>query len=60
MFSITPMTRWCVWVTSVPARFATSAAASCGVVTMTSSAPGTSRASDSAMSPVPGGMSMSR
>ncbi len=60
MFSITPMTRWWVCVTSVPARLATSAAATCGVVTMTSSAPGTSLARESATSPVPGGMSMSR
>ena len=41
-----------------PARSATSAAASCGVVTTRISALGTSWASEMAMSPVPGGRSM--
>ena len=33
MFSTTPTTRWCIIEAIVPARSATSAAASCGVVT---------------------------
>ena len=40
MFSTTPTTRWCIIEAIVPARSATSAAASCGVVTTTTSAPG--------------------
>ena len=35
MFSTTPTTRWCIIEAIVPARSATSAAASCGVVTTT-------------------------
>ena len=38
MFSTTPTTRWCIIEAIVPARSATSAAASCGVVTTTTSA----------------------
>ncbi len=38
MFSMTPTTRWCIIEAIVPARSATSAAASCGVVTTTTSA----------------------
>ena len=60
MFSITPVMRCRVWVTMAPARSATSAAASCGVVTTSSSAFGSSCASEIAMSPVPGGRSSSR
>ena len=40
MFSTTPTTRWCIIEAIVPARSATSAAASCGVVTTTTSALG--------------------
>ena len=40
MFSTTPMTRWCIIEAIVPARSATSAAASCGVVTTMTSALG--------------------
>src|ERR671921_711658 len=40
MFSTTPMTRWCIIEAMVPARSATSAAASCGVVTTMTSALG--------------------
>ena len=59
MFSMTPATRWrSCWATT-PARSATSAAASCGVVTTTTSALGTSCPSEIAMSPVPGGRSSS-
>ena len=60
MFSITPAMRWWVCSAMVPARSATSAAACCGVVTTRSSAGGTSWATEIAMSPVPGGRSMSR
>ena len=41
MFSTTPTTCWWVWVAIAPARSATSAAASCGVVTTRISALGT-------------------
>ena len=59
MFSITPATRWRVCWEMEPARSATSAAAACGVVTMSSSALGMSWATDRATSPVPGGRSKS-
>ena len=59
MFSMTPATRCLVCLASMPARMATSAAARCGVVTMTSSAFGSSCAVEIAMSPVPGGRSSS-
>ena len=54
MFSTTPTTRWCIIEAIVPARSATSAAASCGVVTTTTSAPGRCWPSEIATSPVPG------
>ena len=60
MFSITPTIRCLVWATIEPARSATSAAAICGVVTTSSSAVGSSCASEIATSPVPGGRSSSR
>ena len=60
MFSMTPAMRWRVCREMVPARSATSAAAICGVVTISSSALGTSCATEMAMSPVPGGRSNSR
>ena len=59
MFSTTPTTRWCIIEAIVPARSATSAAASCGVVTTTTSAPGRCWPSEMATSPVPGGRSRS-
>ena len=59
MFSTTPTTRWCIIEAIVPARSATSAAASCGVVTTTTSALGRCWPSEIAMSPVPGGRSSS-
>ena len=60
MFSTTPTTRWCIIEAIVPARSATSAAASCGVVTTTiTSAFGRCWPSEMAMSPVPGGRSSS-
>ena len=54
MFSTTPTTRWCIIEAIVPARSATSAAASCGVVTTTTSALGRCWPSEIATSPVPG------
>ena len=51
---MTPTTRWCIIEAIVPARSATSAAASCGVVTTTISAFGRCWPSEIAMSPVPG------
>ncbi len=59
MFSITPAICWCVLTATEPARSATSCAATCGVVTTSNSALGTSWASEIAMSPVPGGRSSS-
>ena len=59
MFSTTPAMRWWVCSAIAPARSATSAAASCGVVTTRISAPGISWATEIAMSPVPGGRSSS-
>ena len=60
MFSTTPMTFWFVCEAIEPARSATSAAATCGVVTTRISELGSSCAIEIATSPVPGGMSMSR
>ena len=60
MFSTTPTTCWCVWWEMIPARWATSEAASCGVVTTRISELGTSCAIEIAMSPVPGGRSRRR
>ncbi|MNW60144.1 hypothetical protein D3C74_381040 [compost metagenome] len=57
MFSTTPSTPCCVCVAIDPARSATSAAATCGVVTTTISLDGRSWATEIAMSPVPGGRS---
>src|SRR5256886_10719824 len=60
MFSITPITsRFTFWL-MYAARWATRWAAGCGVVTMSTSARGRNWAIDSAMSPVPGGMSTTR
>ena len=59
MFSTTPTICWWVCRAIDPARSATSWAASCGVVTTSSSADGTSWATEMAMSPVPGGRSSS-
>ena len=59
MFSMTTATRWCVCEAIAPARSATSAAASCGVVTTSSSATGSIWATEMATSPVPGGRSSS-
>ena len=59
MFSTTPTICWWVCRAIEPARSATSRAASCGVVTTSSSADGTSWATEIAMSPVPGGRSIS-
>ncbi len=59
MFSTTPTMRCRVCRAIAPARSATSAAASCGVVTTRISAPGISCDTEIAMSPVPGGRSSS-
>src|SRR5689334_13951933 len=59
MFSMTPAMRWCVCEATAPARSATSAAASCGVVTTSSSALGSRWPTEIATSPVPGGRSSS-
>src|SRR5690606_16714379 len=59
MFSTTPTTPCEVCVATDPARSATSAAAACGVVTTGISEPGSSCATEIAMSPVPGGRSRS-
>jgi len=59
MFSTTPTICWWVCSAIAPARSATSCAATCGVVTTSSSADGISCATEIAMSPVPGGRSSS-
>ena len=60
MFSITPTTRTKLRRAMSAARWATFWAASAGVVTITMSARGSSRARPIWTSPVPGGMSISR
>ena len=60
MFSMTPMTWRLTLRAMYAARCATFCAAGCGVVTTTTSARGRNCAIDSAMSPVPGGMSTMR
>ena len=57
MFSTTPMIRMPIFCAITAARTATCCAAGCGVVTITTSARGSSCPSEIATSPVPGGMS---